>query len=71
MNRKLSVGPQLVPRTLNIKTKRDECDSSIADLVYADDICLIAVSPAHLQALMDALGAFCGTLHMEISVAKD
>ena len=27
-------------------------------------------SPAHLQALIDARGVFCGTLHMEISVAK-
>lgn len=42
----------------------------LTDLVYADDICLMATSPAHLQALIDALAAFCNTLHMEISVLK-
>lgn len=42
----------------------------LTDLVYADDICLMASSPAHLQALLDALAAFCHTLHMEVSVAK-
>ena len=42
----------------------------LTDLVYADDICLMATSPAHLQALVDALAAFCNTLHMEISVLK-
>ncbi len=42
----------------------------LTDLVYADDICLLAVSPQHLQALIDALVGYCATLHMEISVAK-
>ena len=42
----------------------------LTDLVYADDICLMASSPAHLQALLDALALFCQTLQMEISVAK-
>ena len=42
----------------------------LPDIVYADDICLMASSPAHLQALLDALAAFCHTLHMEVSVAK-
>ena len=42
----------------------------LSDLVYADDICLMASSPEHLQALIDALGVFCDMLHMEISVAK-
>ena len=42
----------------------------LSDLVYADDICLMASSPEHLQALIDALGVFCNMLHMEISVAK-
>ena len=42
----------------------------LTDLVYADDICLMASSPAHLQALIDALAAFCATLHMEVSVLK-
>ena len=40
------------------------------DLVYADDICLLAGSPQHLQALIDALVNYCATLHMEISVAE-
>ena len=42
----------------------------LTDLVYADDICLMASSPAHLQALIDALAAFCDTLHIEINVLK-
>ncbi len=42
----------------------------LTDLVYADDICLLAGSPQHLQALIDALVGYCATLHMEISVAK-
>ena len=40
----------------------------LTDLVYADDICLLASSPQHLQALIDALVAYCATL--EISVTK-
>ena len=39
-------------------------------LVYADDICLLASSPEQLQALIDALAAYCTTLQMEISVPK-
>ena len=42
----------------------------LTDLVYADDICLLAGSPQHLQALIDALVGYCDTLHIEISVAK-
>ena len=42
----------------------------LRELVYADDICLLAMSPAELQALIDALAIYFGTLHMEISVAK-
>ena len=42
----------------------------LRELVYADDICLLASSPEHLQALIDALAAYCATLHMEISVPK-
>ena len=42
----------------------------LTDHVYADDICLLAGSPQHLQALIDALVGYCATLHMEISVAK-
>ena len=42
----------------------------LTDLVYADDICLLAGTPQHLQALIDALVSYCATLHMEISVAK-
>jgi len=42
----------------------------LTDLVYADDICLLASSPQHLQALIDALVSYCATLHIKISVAK-
>ena len=44
----------------------------LTDLVYADDICLMASSPEPLQALIaiDALAVYCATLHMEINVAK-
>ena len=42
----------------------------LTDLVYADDICLVAGSPEHLQALIDALAVYCATLHMDINVAK-
>ena len=42
----------------------------LRELVYADDICLLATSPAKLQALIDALAIYFGTLHMEISVPK-
>ncbi len=37
---------------------------------YADDICLMASSPEHFQALIDALPSYCAFLHMEISVLK-
>ncbi|KAL3142317.1 hypothetical protein ABBQ38_002658 [Trebouxia sp. C0009 RCD-2024] len=42
----------------------------LKELVYADDTCLMASSPEQLQALIDALAAYCATLHMEISVPK-
>ena len=42
----------------------------LTDLVYADDICLLAGSPQHLQAVIDALVGYCAALHMGISVAK-
>ena len=42
----------------------------LRELVYADDICLLASSPERLQALIDALAAYCATLQMEISVPK-
>ena len=42
----------------------------LRELVYADDICLMASSPEHLQALIDALSSYCAVLHMEISVLK-
>ena len=42
----------------------------LTDLVYADDICLMASSPVQLQALIDALAAFFQALHMEVSVPK-
>jgi len=42
----------------------------LTDLVYADDICLTASTPAQLQALIDALAAYCQTIHMQISVPK-
>ncbi len=38
--------------------------------MYADDFCLMASSLEHLQGLIDALGVFCNTIYMEISVAK-
>ena len=42
----------------------------LMELIYADDICLLALSPEQLQALIDALAAYCATLQMEISVPK-
>ena len=42
----------------------------LRELVYADDICLLTSSLEQLQALIDALAAYCATLHMEISVPK-
>lgn len=43
----------------------------LKELVYADDMCLMASSPEQLQALIDALAAYCATLHTElISVPK-
>ena len=42
----------------------------LRELVYADDICLLASLPEQLQALIDALAACCATMQMEISVPK-
>ena len=42
----------------------------LRELVYANDICLVASSPEQLQALIDALSSYCAMLHMEISVPK-
>lgn len=40
------------------------------DLFRANDICLLASSPQHLQALIGAVVGYSARLHMEISVAK-
>ena len=42
----------------------------LRELVYADDICLLATDPVQLQALIDAMAAYFGALHMDISVPK-
>ena len=42
----------------------------LTELVYADDFYLMASSPAHFQALIDALTALLHTLHMEINLSK-
>ena len=42
----------------------------LRELVYADDIYLVASSLEQLQALIDALSSYCAMLHMEISVPK-
>ena len=42
----------------------------LTDLVYADDICLVASNSAQLQTLIDALATFCEALHMQVSVVK-
>ena len=47
------------------------CRVCSRDLVYADDVCLLAASPGQLQALIDALAAYFGTLHMEIQRSED
>ena len=42
----------------------------LRQLVYADDMCLMASSPEQLQALVDALSSYCAIMHVEISVPK-
>ena len=44
-----------------------ECKSGISG---SDNICRMASSPEHLQALIDDLAVYCATLAMEINVAK-
>ena len=42
----------------------------ITDLKYADDVCLLACFPDHLQSLIVAMECYCSTIHMEISTPK-
>ena len=42
----------------------------LRELVYADDIRLLASSPEQVQALIDLLDAYCAILQMEISAPK-
>ena len=42
----------------------------LRELVYADEICLMASLPEQLQALIDAFSSYCAIMHMEISVPK-
>ena len=42
----------------------------LRELVYADDVCLMAASSVHLQALIDLLGTCCHALHLEIRIPK-
>ena len=40
----------------------------LRELVYADDICLLASLPEQEQALIDAFAAYCATLRIKTSV---
>ena len=42
----------------------------LTDLKYADDVCLMAPTKEHLQALLDALYAHCGMIGMTVSQEK-
>lgn len=46
------------------------CSHRLTDMEHADDECLAADNPTHLQALIDSLAASFHTLHMEIGAAK-
>ncbi|KAK9833991.1 hypothetical protein WJX81_001172 [Elliptochloris bilobata] len=46
------------------------CGRSVPDLGYADDFCLLATSPAHLQRLLDVAHGFLTSVGMELSVNK-
>ena len=35
----------------------------LTDLVYVDDVCLMASSPEQLQAFIDAMAVYCATLY--------
>jgi hypothetical protein len=39
-------------------------------LLYADDLTLLAATPAQLQSLLDALQEFCAHYHLQVNVAK-
>ena len=42
----------------------------LSHLMYADDVALLAPSAAGLQQLLDALGTFCRTVGLDISLSK-
>ncbi|KAK9836006.1 hypothetical protein WJX81_005419 [Elliptochloris bilobata] len=46
------------------------CSRSVPDLGYADDVCLLATWPAHLQRLLDVAHGFLTSVGMELSVNK-
>ncbi|KAK9819062.1 hypothetical protein WJX81_004721 [Elliptochloris bilobata] len=46
------------------------CGRSVPDLGYADDFCLLATSPAHLQRLLDVAHGFLTSVGMELNVNK-
>ena len=41
----------------------------LTDLIYPDDVCLMASSPEHPQAIIDALAVYFATLGIETNVA--
>ncbi|KAK9839212.1 hypothetical protein WJX81_001712 [Elliptochloris bilobata] len=46
------------------------CGRSVPDLGYADDFCLLATSPSHLQRLLDVAHGSLTSVGMELSVNK-
>ena len=45
-------------------------DKLLHALLYADDVVLLAASPAALQALIDIVTTFCNEWHMNINISK-
>lgn len=42
----------------------------VTDFKYADDVCLLACTPWHVQALLASMQSYCATVQMTISPEK-
>ena len=57
-------------KSLGLGVKVDDGEDNLSILLYADDICLIAENPRHLQRMLDAISVYSSRWRFQINLGK-
>ena len=57
-------------KSLGLGVKVDDGEGNLSILLYADDICLIAENPRHLQRMLDAISVYSSRWRFQINLGK-